>query len=236
MILALGALSKTSRAVGEGDLTKSAACRLSSSSPHLAGLDSLVCYTLLASLTLPLLPVHPHPKLTLPPPRKLCISIRTWQQLPLSPLLSYAMYIQSLPVEILLHIFSFAVLEWSDWGYWEYEPRRRTLYAASLVCRSWRRLAQPLLWEEVHLWTPSRVSEFVAGTAATSLTTRELRLWGRFAADGDPGIARAVDACVGVQKLLLREFCGLDSQTLFLPQPAGQSLSFISKRLSSRPH
>lgn len=137
--------------------------------------------------------------------------------------LSIDMPIQSLPNELLLHIISLlavASAEDLETSYWN-RTRLRDLRAATLVSRTWQRLAQPILWEEVRLLNNTQVSNFVAGTAATGLTTATLRL---FEDDSHRLAALAVGSCAGLRKLELWDLWDVDVEILFSPALARESL------------
>ena len=133
-----------------------------------------------------------------------------------------AMPIQSLPRELLFHVLSLAAGHHSSSGYLR-RHRCGTLRVAALVCRTWRGLAQLLLWDAVRLGSSTQISRFVDGTAATGCAVTSLKLVG----DDDtevPNAVAAVEAFSRLKQLKLCTISDLDLQPFSRPQLAGESL------------
>lgn len=120
--------------------------------------------------------------------------------------------ITSLPVELLEQILHLAGAE----PFFDTSLGRTSLANAALVCRGWRQPAQRVLWEDVYLW--QGVVAFHAGTVATEMRTRTLRL----AAVDVPGAGEAVRACRGLRELVLCRLRGFDMSALCVPELSGE--------------
>ncbi|RKO94025.1 hypothetical protein BDK51DRAFT_41815 [Blyttiomyces helicus] len=75
----------------------------------------------------------------------------------------------ALPVEV-IHL----VFRWLRSA--EERERTRTCLAGSRVCRKWKEAALETLWENVHLWTPKRLSRFTAQVERRSSTAYPARV------------------------------------------------------------
>lgn len=119
--------------------------------------------------------------------------------------------IQSLPNELLTVIFS-CVCDTQPYD----GLRCRTLGAASLACRAWRRLAQASLLHEVHLALQTELKAFIEGTAATGLRTAHLEVGGV----RGPAARAVIRACRGLESLEVWGVEDFDLQALAVPELA----------------
>lgn len=133
--------------------------------------------------------------------------------------------INSLPPELLLHIIRMAGTSWQK------RPCHRTLRVAALVCRSWQRPAQKVLWEDVEIDKAAVLDLFLAWTATLGLFTTRMWLSGGLAGiDGvhAAGVAEALGRFPGLQRLHLFHVADVDYSALCAPHLSGTWAALLS--------